>query len=234
MDLKIEIRNLDALHRATICLDHGVRDIKDSRGEWRSFAASRFVYAFFTFNSTYCFDWASSFEHKKPRWWRDPDGSKEPSQEDQIKAYLTCMDSLLQRETVELFQRTLNDQLRSSEIGDAVEELKDVQLVNAPKKLRNLAKQLPGQLKNLQTPNVAHEQFLPAACAVFKFIYLVRCNLFHGRKTQVQLLRPAQQKRLLIYCGALIAANSLLFEAVKRADIGWQEIQVDFLASPKD
>lgn len=220
MDLKIEIRTLYALHRATIELHHGIRH--DSRGSWTEYAPSQFVYAFFTFNSIYGFDWRTSFDRRSPCRW---DGRRE---DDQFKEYLRYVSDALAPDGPRLFAEEFKKRLARADIPEVRRELSDVDLTNADKKLRNLARQLPAEAERLWAASVRPEDFYASCCVVLGFIYQVRCNLFHGSKTRVQLLDPGQQRRFLIYTSALIAANSLLFEVVPRADIGWEKVEVKF------
>jgi len=226
MDLKIEIRKLYALHQATIRLDHAIRDIGQTA--WIDFAPSRFVYAFFTFNSIYALDWSSSYERRRAIKWTADDLARMPREEEQFKAYLRYVDTVLAPNTSALLSEELSRRLTLYGVTQPLEDLKAVDLVNATRQLRNLAGQLPGEFARLWRGDATGEQFFPSACAVFKFVYEVRCNLFHGRKTRIQLLDAAQQRRLLIYTAALIAGNSLLFRVAEQADIGWRKVDVDF------
>lgn len=226
MDLKIELRKLYALHEATIRFDHAIRE--SGSEEWRVFAPSRFVYAFFTFNSIYSFDWSSSFETKKAIRWAPDASGRIPKEEEQFKAYIRYVDSVLTPRTSEIVSEKMRSCLTAYAISDPAEELKAVDMENADKKLRELSQQLPGEFRRLWQGKAVGNQFFSSACVVFRFIYAVRCNLFHGAKTRVHLLDPAQQRRLLVYATALITVNSLLFRIAENAGIGWRQIAVDF------
>jgi len=226
MDLKIEIRKLAALHEATIRLEHAVRDVGQT--EWNEFAPSRFVYAFFTFNSIYSFNWEDSFKERKAITWRSENEVHGLGEDEQFKAYVKYVDHVLSPETGSIFSEQLVSSLESCCIDNAIDELKGVNVTNATKKLKNLAIQLPGQFGHLLKGTARKHEFFPTACAVLEFVYRVRCNLFHGSKTHVQLLDQAQQRRLLIYSGILVATNSLLFKVTKKANIGWKDLKIDF------
>ena len=226
MDLKIEIRKLYALHEATIRFDHAIREVGQTA--WTDFTPSRFIYAFFTFNSIYAFDWETSFSQQKAVKWIPDANNRVPREDEQFKAYLRHADILLSPNTASTFRQDLAPRLKSFGITNPVDELKAVDVVNATKGLKNLAQQLPGQFARLLEGNTKPNEFFAIGCIVIRFIYEVRCNLFHGSKTRVQLLDPAQQQRLLIYTATLITANSLLFEVAKVADIGWQPVTADF------
>jgi len=57
-----EIEDLYRLHYITKKYDH-IIEIK--RGEWRLFEPSKFIYAYFAFNSFYNFEWNESMEKKE-------------------------------------------------------------------------------------------------------------------------------------------------------------------------
>jgi len=151
-----------------------------------------------------------------------------PKEDEQFKAYLKYADSALKPNTPRIFSKELTRLLTLYGIERPIEELQAVDLVNATKKLKNLAQQLPGEFGRIWRGKAGLEEFFPSACAVLKFVYEVRCNLFHGTKTTVQLLDSAQQRRLLIYTATLIAGNSLLFRVAEKANVGWQNVRADF------
>ena len=226
MDLKIEIRKLAAVHAAATRLEHAAREVGQT--QWNDFAPSRFVYAFFTFNSIYSFNWEKSFNEGRAITWKSEDADHVPREDKQFKDYVKYVNGILAPETARIVSEELASSLESYGIDDAIEELKGVNVTNATKRLKNLARQLPGEFGRLLKGQARDHEFFPTACAVLKFVYEVRCSLFHGSKTKVQLLDTAQQRRLLISSGILMATNSLLFRVAKRADIGWQDVKTDF------
>src|SRR5712691_5424856 len=129
MDLKIEIRKLYALHEATICFDHAVKEVGQTT--WTDFTPSRFVYAFFTLNSIYSFDWETSFKENKAIRWSADAANRVPKEDEQFKAYLRYADSALTPNTSKIFSEDLAPRVTSFGVGDPIEELKTVDLVNA-------------------------------------------------------------------------------------------------------
>ena len=226
MDPKIELRKLFALHEASIRLDHAIREVTDHA--WLGFSPTRFIYAFFTFNSIYSFDWERSFAEKKAITWSTSGAEKIPREEEQQKSYLNFTRTTLNAEGSGLFSKQLKKQLALYNIADPKTHLDKVSVSNATNKVKNLASQLAGQFNKLLDGKASSADFFASSCAVFKFIYSVRCNIFHGSKTMVQMLDKEQQQRLLIYTAALVAVNSLLFTIAARADIAWKPVTVDF------
>ena len=131
-----------------------------------------------------------------------------------------------------MFSKKIRSLLTSYGLTQPINELQTIDLVNARRSLKNLAKQFPGEFKKIFEGKAKIGEFFPSACAVFRFVYEVRCNLFHGMKTTVKLLDSGQQRRLLIYTAILITGNSLLFKVAENGNIGWKKVKVDFTLQP--
>jgi hypothetical protein len=228
MDLKIELKKLFALHEASKRLRHGMREAQSANSEWREFAPSRFVYAFFTFNSIYSFDWQRSFSEKKALPWEPDKNERLPKEEEQIKSYVEFADGQLAPDTSALMTKGVNQMLAEFGVGNAVEALRSIDLVNPTKTLRSLAGPIPTYTEKLLKGKIAPNDLYATLSHMLRFVYLVRCNILHGVKTHVEMARPDQQQRLLVYCALVIASNGLLFDIARRADIGWREVDVDF------
>lgn len=226
MDLKIEVTKLYALHNATMKFEHGIREFGKPESVWRDFVPTRFIYAFFTFNSIYSFDWLASFDEGKALLWDRCENNKYPKEEEQIKSYFNFLRRQLGDSSVELFQQKLKEMIALFEVDKPAKELEKIDITNASRELKNLSKQMPGQFSLVYSKKMKPEDFYPASCVLYTFIYRVRCNLFHGRKTKIGLLEEneEQQKRLLIYTALLITADSLLFECA--SGIGWQQVPI--------
>lgn len=59
------------------------------------------------------------------------------------------------------------------------------------------------------------KNFTDALDTVLKFVYKVRCNIFHGTKTVIDMLDKDQQTRLKVYTAILLTFNDMLFEALE-------------------
>jgi hypothetical protein len=255
-DLKIEITKLWALHEATMRLEHAARDIECPENTWQVFTPSRFIYAFFAFNSIYDIDWQSSFDKQKVIRWqpeekninnKDNDrlqciipcriienNDRPPKEVDQIKYYIKYFNDKLVSEAPNRFAKILKQMLDSFGITDPVTALKDIDLVNANNKLERQSKIVPVQFSLVLQGYQEPDDFYSSVVFLIKFVYKVRCNLFHGTKTMVHLLNQEQQKRLLIYTALLISANSLLFRVAEKADIRWEKVPVNFYPSERN
>lgn len=228
-DLKLELRKILALHEASLRLEHAIRESRRPDDPWQDFTPSRFIYAFFTFNTIYSWDWQASFDSGHPAKWQSKPNGHYPKEIDQIKGYVRfCSDSLVE-DVVKLFSVRFSDACDTMGVLEPGDGMKELDITNADKKLKKLKDQMPQLVKRLHAGTVKPNGFHSAASHVLRFVYGVRCNLFHGRKTHVQMLDPNQQQRLLVYASLLTAANGLLFDATARGNVGFLPVSLDFL-----
>lgn len=233
MDLKIELTKLYSLHIASLKLEHAIREHKQS-ALWQPFSPSRFIYAFFAFNSIYNFDWEKSFQKFTPLVWEltlDPKSNRHRRmyELDQIKSLLDFYYASLDAETPELFSRWLNDTLELFNISDAGNHLKRIKKVtNENSNTTGHREKFKANFEKIRQPQIGIKNHQQALTSVLSFVYAVRCNIFHGTKTRIEMEDPEQQTRLLIYTAVLIATNSLLFSTAATKEIGWRVPLVHF------
>ena len=103
-DLKIELRKLLALHMATLHVEHAIRETAHRNNPWNEFAPSRFIYAFFTFNSIYSWDWESSFYAGALTGWPENERGHKPKEAIQFKKYIKFCNDTLGSETMPKFK----------------------------------------------------------------------------------------------------------------------------------
>jgi len=228
-DLKIELSKILALHEASLRMEHAIRESMRKNDPWKDFAPSRFIYAFFAFNTIYSWDWESSFKANAPTRWEKKANDHYPDEEEQFKGYVRFCDASLGADTVRCFQRRFAQACEIMGLSDPSSHMTRLDVTNADKKLKKLKDQMPELVKRLHEGTVQPRGFHSTASHVLKFVYGVRCNLFHGRKKHVQMLDPEQQVRLLVYAALLAAANGLLFDVVAKLNIGFMPVEIEFL-----
>jgi len=126
---------------------------------------------------------------------------------------------------VENFQIKLKYYLGLFNIDNPHNELKYINTTNENKKIKNLREQFPGKFNRLMTAKLEVINFLEISNVLYPYIYKVRCNLFHGSKTRIQLLDGTQKLRLLIYTELHIITSDMLFVATE--GIGWKKVKVE-------
>ena len=228
-DLKLELREILALHEASLRLEHAIRELSRPDDPWQDFAPSRFIYAFFTFNSIYSWDWQTSFESGCPSRWEAKPNGHYPTEVDQFKAYVRFCSDTLHPDAPTIFTRRFVEACDTMRVSDSAVRMGQLDITNADKQLKKLGEQMPKPVERLYAGTVTPQDFHSSACHVLRFVYGVRCNLFHGQKTHVQLLDAKQQARMLVYAALLTAANGLLFDATARRDIGFKSVHLEFL-----
>jgi hypothetical protein len=223
-DLKIELHDLFGLHSASLELEHAVR--QGHEGEWQAFSPSRFVYAFFTFNSIYAWNWEKSFRENKLVEWEqivDPKTgrTRDMREYEQFLDLIAFYNNVLGDDTPRIVAKLVDKLLDLFGIVDAQDKLTRIDRTNEDGKMKNLREKFPKAFATIceaTAPTQKHHQALRDA---LNFIYRVRCNIFHGSKRTIEMQNPEQQTRLLIYTSVLIATNGLLFEVAKSGGIGW-------------
>lgn len=223
-DLKIALRDLFALHSASLDLEHGIRE-SGGRTPWQEFNPTRFVYAFFTFNSVYAWDWSRSFPANEPLEWEPmikADGSsRRKSETEQFSGLVDYYHTALGADAATVFAASLNRIINLLGISDPEDKLTRINVINETKDARKYRKRFLDNFETIRQPEASSGDPKKALTEVLWFIYLVRCNIFHGRKKTIEMEDDEQQARLLIYAAILIATNGMLFEVADRAGIGW-------------
>jgi len=201
-----KIEDLYKLHYITKNYDH---IIGNKRGTWTLFEPSKFIYAFFAFNSFYNFDWKKSINERELIILEIENVEDNASIEG--KKYKAMIDFIFNKakEPEKLFFNIITNNGRYKKeiiikiiseitIDKRITESVKKQFVNAFEKLLNKEKITIGILKDF-----------------IYFIYLVRCNIFHGTKNTIEMSKNCQRQRLDIYSNVIIAINELLFKVLE-------------------
>ncbi len=209
-----EIENLYRLHYITKKHDH-IIELK--RGEWRLFEPSKFIYAYFAFNSFYNFDWNESLKRNEllgfPKIIKEGKKGEEVKEEaSEGQKYKSMIDFIFEHaqdsdkddffkivcrnkrneDLIKTISKiTTDNRIKQSERNDFIKEFE---------KLITTKEIIVGKLKN----------------DIVRFIYLVRNNIFHGTKNTIEMSENFQRKRLEIYTNILVALNQILFNILER------------------
>jgi len=182
MDIKIELRNIEALNKTNSSFDHGIK-IAD---QWVSFATTRFVYSYFTFNYIFSIDWEKSFKNNSIHYWND--NELITKEEDQFKAYLKFIDSKLDNSKITTFSSRINSYLDKVGVNNIEESLNGIDITKRTKKIGKLKTQFIQTFLKLKKQPCSCSDFYNPTCLLVNFIYSVRCNLFHGSKNVVRII----------------------------------------------
>jgi hypothetical protein len=81
-DANIEITKLYSIFMASRQIEHAARVVTRPRMAWRQFAPTRFIYAYFAFNSLYSIDWKQSTTIGKAVQWVPDEAGHLPREEE--------------------------------------------------------------------------------------------------------------------------------------------------------
>jgi len=207
-----EIEDLYRLHYITKKYDH---IIEYEKGAWKLFEPSKFIYAYFAFNSFYNFDWNESLKNRKltvfPKKYEN-EKEIEPSESQKYKAMIDFIFSKVDNDDKELFLKMIKGKNTIDGIIEIISRITpdnritESERENFKKEFENLLKSneiKSGKLKN----------------DIIRFIYMVRNIIFHGTKDTIKMSEVFQRKRLDIYSNIIIAVNELLFKVLEKE--GW-------------
>jgi len=208
-DFEDEIEDLYRLHYITKKYDH---IIEYQKGAWKLFEPSKFIYAYFAFNSFYNFDWEESLKKSKlTAFPKKIENEKEiePSEGHKYKAMIDFIFKGVESSDKELFLKIIKGKDSIENTIEAISKITpdnritESERENFKKSFFNLVKTdeiIIGKLKN----------------DIIRFVYMVRNNIFHGTKNTIEMSEVFQRKRLDIYSNIIIAVNELLFKALER------------------
>ena len=229
-DLQVHLEGLYKIHLANTEWEHGVRRTKNpgpSAGPIPVFpyAPTHFIYAFFVFNTLYSIDWKTTTSKGSVVEWSSNTGKlnedgkrREPRQDEQIRRALDYC--LSEPAGVASFCKRLREVLRApAPISTRLASIK-------PDKRIDKATVSSVRRTLTEIVDEGHNVDLAAIKGLFKYLYFVRCNLFHGLKTTIELKDEPQRDRLWIYARILETANRLLLDEAARRKL-WEPIEDD-------
>jgi|GEM_PF-547544 len=230
-ELYEQLNDLYQLHKAAKDLEHGIK--KDS---WTFFEPSKFVYAFFAFNSFYSIDWEMSVRRERVCSWEYRRDSNENLKEmDKIDKLISFIyNSILYSKTDDLnagHDRWVSQKVSAkmaSYIGIESEKIFEIlENINLDSRIKSETKsRFIFSLNQILKNEVIDENIKDSLSNVLKFVFLVRNNIFHGSKTVIEMMNKNQSARLNIYTHIIIALNDLLFESIETR-FKWNRKQVD-------
>ena len=210
-----ELKDLHRLHIVTKDFKHIV---EYEPGSWKMFEPSKFVYAYFAFNSFYNFDWEVSTKNNQLTLFSKVmvnEREVEPSERTKFKAMIDFIFDNTTSEEQKAFVHFIKRPIKGKGLisnqtfincineitpDKKISETERAGFIKEFEKLIETEKLLKGKIKN----------------EILGFIYSVRNNIFHGTKTTIEMADRNQRKRLDIYSNILIGVNDLLFKSLER------------------
>ena len=250
-ELKDTLKIIEDLYEIAAYTIHGVNPGPPGRrtAGWAAFSPSRFVYAYFVFNTIYAqCDWKESLESgsmqppqsRRAAATKDQPKSGELGDIDRLLKYLKK--DLTDQELHLRFHPALREQLQLASIAreGVAGQWSSNKICFVPSKpalaeaeaLRGLVRD-PDSYSRNNVKDVDVEKFKEAFNLVWEsnqfqkrhlndlhnLIYSVRCNVFHGNKRLVEMVDDEQQDRLLIYAAILLSTIRLFLDRMAK-DLG--------------
>jgi len=209
------LKDLHRLHLVTKDFKH---IIEYEPGSWKMFEPSKFVYAYFAFNTFYNFDWQTTIETKMLSYYSktEKDGKEqEPSERMKFKSLIDFIFEHLIDDDKEIFFSIIKGRNRQDTLAinnrliNCINGITPDRIIsesdreNFKKEFKKLV-----ETETLQIGKLKNE--------IIGFIYQVRNNIFHGTKTTIEMTDRNQRERLEVYSKILIATNELLFRVLSR------------------
>lgn len=199
------------LHKFTLQNEHGVRRVNGDYS-WKKFQPTDFIYAFFVFNSIYSVDWETSVKKGAVIEWNiQSNNEKDNLTESQKISRLVgfCFDCLDINAAYYYHDKLVNC------LDENINPLEELKHITDDFRTRDLSKTFQKCFADVYNQaNQSKGNKKKALNSILYFIYLVRCNIFHGTKTTIEMLDGGQQNRLRIYTAILFASNDLLFKSI--------------------
>ncbi len=198
-----EIEDLFRLHYVTKTYDHIIQYQKDA---WRLFEPSKFIYAYFAFNSYYNFDWENSLKEKKLCGYPEDVDKTEGYR---YKAMIDFIFPKLDDSDRECFFKIIRGKMTEEKLIEMISMITPDHRIS-PSEREDFKKAFKEMLtkKEIKIGKLKH--------VIVRFIYMVRNNIFHGTKNTIEMSEIFQRKRLEIYSNIIIALNEMLFRVLAR------------------
>lgn len=198
--------------------------------------ASTFVYSFFVFNNMYSIDWEKSLEHpdcetvdaacglsQQEQFWKMVDVCYQSDARDAAVCYSKYLREYLQRFGIHNLRRQLRG-IDSDQNHELEKKLRNQYDERRRKDRHEITMQSIEDFRQSFMALYSYEALEHKAAVpegehqnhlnnVLYFVYVVRCNVFHGRKlVAVRYITRSQDIRLLLYSAALLATNQIVLE----------------------
>ncbi len=210
-----ELKDLHRLHVVTKDFKH---IIEYEPGSWKMFEPSKFVYAYFAFNSFYNFDWEASTKNNQLTLFSkiiDNEKEVEPSERTKFKAMIDFIFNHTTPEDRSAFVHFIKKPIKGEGLISNQSLIDCISGITPDKKItENERADFIKEFKKLiETENLLQGK---VKGDILGFIYSVRNNIFHGTKTTIEMADKNQRKRLDIYSNILIGVNDLLFKSLEK------------------
>jgi hypothetical protein len=211
------LENIEDLHRLHLVTKEFKHIIEYEPGSWKMFEPSKFVYAYFAFNTLYTIDWDQSCQKNHLsdlKKIKINDKEETATEEMKFNKLIDFVFNNIAEEDIKEFIRFI---LKPYKKENPKQKKEIIESINEVKSDKNISQNKCNEFKIGFAKLIENEQLEKETInMIIKFIYLVRCNIFHGTKTTIEMANKQQRERLEIYSDILIGINGLLFKSLER------------------
>ena len=221
LDLHRYLEGLYKIYLSSGSVTHAIRGAPSEK--WREFTPSRFIYAFFTFNALYNLRWLELEVDPflLPRSYFDLKGDKRLSEDEQIKSLIDfafASSPTTAEEGWRAFRNVFeHQQLPADEVRRRLKGIKTSVAPRITKAEAGNAQKLVDILQDQATHPLVQLK------GTVSFIYQVRCNVFHGRKTTVHHPDIEQCERFEVYTAVLLGVCAAAFDRAEKLHL-WKNL----------
>jgi len=208
-ELEDTLNQIYALKETNKNKQHGIKD-KKSEGNnlWNEFEPTNFIYSFFVFNYIYNYDWERSFDNNKLY------ESHEKYESNKIYKMIEYFIRTNEKKTIQNYIDILKTNLpyKYKKSFNILSNIRD----NTEKSKKFLT-----AFEEIYEVENDINKYITKLKKIYYFIYKVRCNIFHGSKTEIQMIEHNQKQRMEIYTSLLLSINELFTIIAISESRGW-------------
>jgi len=228
-NIRVQLNDLYNLHMAAIKLQHGVK-----RKSWKLFEPSKFIYAYFAFNSFYSINWEESLSKQELINWEYNSSKNDEKMTESQKIremikfiYSTFVVDNKDKNIKEIFSVELSKKIIRYLPVDKREAIENLNKIVLDSNIKESDKErFISKFNLIINHEITGKDFKKAWHNVLHFVYNVRNNIFHGTKTILDMMDEDQKDRLEIYTAILLGTNEILFDSIEKR-FNWTRDEID-------
>lgn len=208
--LKSSAFSLNAIHKGAAIMRHAINktDKNTLKEYWEEYFPTHFIYVFFAFNSLYNVDWEQSCKTG------ELEGEEYMIElRDEPTKHEMYLDFCFQNsEFVNLYKGLFIKMILGGNTKEEIDKiLSTIKPDSLPKSRLSRKKYINDFINRIDDLIYRGKFDKDSVSFILKFLYKVRCNVFHGSKTVEDMQDEGQQNRFEVYASIIIAINQMVF-----------------------
>lgn len=208
--------NLRMLHHETAIIKHAIMDGKTAK-EWTEYNPTHFIYVFFCFNALYSVNWNKSLKEGAIKYYERYNsegtyiGISETKQYEKMLSFCFFNNNSFVYHFYKRFLNIIMMEYNEDDIFEIIETIEEDIKPNG-----RITEEKISSFKNAIEDLLINNKFEQSVLEhVIRFIYDIRCNVFHGTKELAEVLtNRKEKKKLKLYSYILIAVNQMILSYI--------------------